>query len=556
MGHSVRTFLTTGSLPTAKLWLSIGTVCLLSLASAWLLPPMAAAGVAIAGAVAAAALGFASIRRAFSHEQRKITLLLNAVPEGVLEVDSSGRMVYVNPQLCALFGYQPEELLGKPVETLVPTSVRAGHADRRAAFSRSDRSRPMGSGLDIRGLRKDGTLIPVDISLSRLQMRHGTVMYCLVRDNSARKAFEEQLLEGNRKLTEGMTALERHSAEMRALTEMGELLHSSNTQHELNTVVAKTMEKLFPDLSGAMYLLGGVRSSADKVIGWGTQAPALKMLASQADCWSLRRGRPHAYMSASDHPRCLHSTDATPKPGCCVPLLGHGELLGMLHLCGEPGVEPSEPFGPRLQLLNAVANQVALSTANLRLRNKLLIQSHVDPLTGLANRRVIDEDFEQSVRDAHLSHRNATLLALDIDHFKMINDRHGHDGGDVVLQEVSSLLRQSLRHRDVLCRTGGEEFAALLPETSAEEALVVAEKLRMAVEGLQVQREGRSLGKVTISVGVATLEAPEDTAAVLLRRADRALYRAKATGRNKVSVCRLGDGSGPNTSVTQIPRLA
>lgn len=556
MGRPIKTFVAARSLPTGRLWFSICVAWLLSLASALLLSPLAAAAVGSAGLVLVATLGFVPIRSAFAGEQRKITLLLNAVPEGILEVDAEGRIVFVNPQLCSLFGYQPEELLGQPVEMLVPPGARLAHPGHRAAFFTSERSRSMGSGLDIHGVRKDGRLIPVDISLSRLQMRGRTVMYCMVRDNSARKAFEQQLLDSNRKLTHGMAALERHSAELQTLTEMGELLHSSNSERELYDIVARTLERLFPDLSGAMYLLSGARHSADRAIGWGRQAPHLRMLATHADCWALRRGRAHSYLSLHDHPRCEHGSDGIVRTGCCVPLLGHGDLLGVLHLCADPGADAPELIKSRLQLLNAVANQVALSTANLRLRDKLMAQSHLDPLTGLANRRAIEEVFEQNVRYALLEHSDVAVLALDIDHFKSFNDRYGHDGGDVVLREVGRLLRQSLRHGDVICRMGGEEFAALLPNTSADEALVVAEKLRACVEALQVQREGRALGSITVSVGVASLEASSDTAATLLRRADRALYRAKAMGRNRIATCKPGDETGVHRIVPQLPRKA
>ncbi len=243
MRRPTNTFLSARPLPVASLWLALGAAMLAALAVALLQEPVASIALTIAGPVMVATLGFAPIRSAFSSEQRKLAALLNAVPEGVLEIDATGSIVFVNPQLCELFGYLPAELLGQPVELLVPPAARKGHPERRTAFSTSSRSRPMGSSLDISGVRKDGSLIAVDISLSRLETRRGTVMYCLVRDNSARRAFETQLMDSNQRLTDSVTTLERNSLELQTLTEMGELLHSSNNEPELCAIVAHTMPR-------------------------------------------------------------------------------------------------------------------------------------------------------------------------------------------------------------------------------------------------------------------------------------------------------------------------
>lgn len=555
MGRTLKTLFASRPMPSGWLWLALAAAWLVGLVSALLLGPVSAAILITAGIALVGAMGFGPIRKAFVSEQRKINLLLNAVPEGILEIDAAGTIVFVNPQLCDLFGYTTEELLGKPLEVLVPPGARDGHAARRQSFWHSARSRPMGSGMDITGIRKNGSLVPVDISLSRLETHRGTAIYCMVRDNSARKAFERQLLENNRRLTDSVAALERHSRELQALTDMGELLHSSASERELYGIVARTIARLLPDFSGALYVLKEQRGTADKVVSWGVEGDALRGLAGTSDCWALRRGRTHASLSPADHPRCEHGTRGEPRLGCCVPLLGHGELLGVLHL-GTASLGAAEAAASRLHLLNAIANQVALSLANLRLRDKLLEQSHIDPLTGLYNRRAIDEHFEEGVRRALAESREIALLALDIDHFKSFNDRHGHDGGDVALREVGTLLRRTLRHGDVLCRFGGEEFAVLLPETTSAEAEVVAEKLRTAVEAMPLHREGRSLGHVSVSIGVAVLDVQGDTLSALMRRADRALYRAKSGGRNRVAVSRQDDATGMHRPVPAIPRQA
>jgi diguanylate cyclase (GGDEF)-like protein/PAS domain S-box-containing protein len=500
-----------------------------------------------------ALLGFYSVRSAFFGEQRKLTALLNAVPEGVLEIDANGLMVFVNPQLCHLFGYEPNELIGQSVEKLVPPSVRAGHAARRGEFWSSAKSRPMGSSMNIFGIRKDGSPIAVDVSLSRLETKQGTVMYCLVRDDSTRRAYETKLLDSNRQLTDSVATLERNSLELRTLTEMGELLHSSNTETELCGIVGNTMRRLFPGWSGALYMLTDSRLTAGLKGTWGDQAPRLNQKFAADDCWALRRGRPHR---SGDHPRCNHITGKIVTCSHCIPLLGHGELMGVLHLSADTPATPDDISVPsRQQLLQAIANQVALSSANLRLRDTLRTQSSTDPLTGLNNRRAIDERFGTYIQQALAEKREASLLVLDIDHFKAFNDRFGHDCGDLALRELGALLRRSIRHDDVVCRMGGEEFAVLLPATSLPDAERAAEKLRLAVDELCLKRNGVSLPRISVSIGLAALGPHGSTVAELLRHADRALYRAKAAGRNCVMTSNASDETGqhPRMSIVQRP---
>jgi len=161
--------------------------------------------------------------------------------------------------------------------------------------------------------------------------------------------------------------------------------------------------------------------------------------------------------------------------------------------------------------------------------------SVIDQLTGLYNRRYMTNQLQQYMHRAVMGGKPLSVMMLDIDHFKLINDTHGHQAGDEVLQELADRLRQNIRPMDVACRPGGEEFLVILPETPGDLAYAAAERVRRAIAAgkFNVLSDTREVA-VTVSAGVSALLGPHDTMADLLARADSALYAAKSAGRNRV----------------------
>jgi len=182
-----------------------------------------------------------------------------------------------------------------------------------------------------------------------------------------------------------------------------------------------------------------------------------------------------------------------------------------------------------------------------RLRNQLEQQARTDALTGVLNRRALDAEGQREM--AASLRRNAPLavLAIDIDHFKRLNDTHGHAAGDVALAAAARWLAHDLRSSDLLARFGGEEFIAVLPDRDAERGMLVAERLRSRLETLEVEHDRQRI-RLTASFGVAVLEGENDAWGQLLRRADHALYEAKRAGRNCVRMA--GDSAAFAAVVT------
>jgi diguanylate cyclase (GGDEF)-like protein len=225
-----------------------------------------------------------------------------------------------------------------------------------------------------------------------------------------------------------------------------------------------------------------------------------------------------------------------------VPLAAQGETLGVLYVeDGDEGPETSVD-GLRLRRINlervatAAGERISLALANLKLREILRNQSIRDPLTGLFNRRYMEESLARELHRGARKKRNVALVMVDLDHFKVFNDTFGHQAGDLLLRELSSVLKSRVRAGDMACRYGGEEFALILAETDSDGARTCTENIRAEIKNLHLHIRGQALGAVTISAGIAVFPGHGENAEELMRAADLALYRAKNEGRDRVLV--------------------
>jgi diguanylate cyclase (GGDEF)-like protein len=209
------------------------------------------------------------------------------------------------------------------------------------------------------------------------------------------------------------------------------------------------------------------------------------------------------------------------------------EVLGRLAFAEEGD---AATVAERARMSSVVTQRIALTVANLRAKERLRREAISDALTGLYNRRHLDALFARELSQAQRHRRALGVMLIDLDHFKRLNDQFGHAAGDLVLREVAAALKTRVRVDDYLCRYGGEELAVLLPATDATGARVVAEALRKTIAGLELVHEGKKLPRVSASFGVAVFPTHGTTEENLLRAADRALYAAKAAGRNCVVV--------------------
>jgi diguanylate cyclase (GGDEF)-like protein/PAS domain S-box-containing protein len=373
------------------------------------------------------------------------------------------------------------------------------------------------------------------------QMRNQQVLEEQIREHTAalfeantrlhsemrERALAQQEL--NQQTERMMLELTKRSNRATNLAKMAELLQSCSDSKDAFSVVADMAPKVFPELRGAVLLFTPSHEMLEVAVIWADCDLSPNGFGPQ-DCWALRTGYVHTVSAGDRTARCGHATSG-PHRYFCLPLLSHGEATGILHF---QMIEPGELQPPVLLMANMFAEQVSLSLANIQLREALHNQSIRDPLTGLYNRRYLEETLERETRRAVRAEQGLGVMMLDLDHFKKFNDTHGHDAGDAVLRETASFLLKSVRAEDIVCRFGGEEFIVILPAADLKTTQARAERIRNRLREMTVLHQGQSVGMVTASIGVAELPQHGTSPQVLIAAADAALYRAKKEGRDRV----------------------
>lgn len=356
--------------------------------------------------------------------------------------------------------------------------------------------------------------------------------------------------EAEGKLQEYSRVLERSNREIRLLSRMGELLQSCLSTEEAYEVIARFGGEFFPGDAGAVQILSASRNLVETVSWWGEELAGERVFHPEA-CWALRRGQPHPADGTEVSVRCGH-VGARSGSYLCAPMMAQSETIGVLHLQFAPGVDAAAAEGKR-QLALTMAEQISMALASLRLREKLRDLSIRDPVTGLLNRRFMEDALERELRRAHRKEMPMGVIMIDVDHFKRYNDTFGHDAGDTVLRELGRFFLENVRESDLACRYGGEEFTLILPEAGADVVYRRAERLKERARNLHLSHRGQPLGTITLSLGVALFPADGRTAEALLQEADAALYRAKKEGRDRVCLAPAGSdqicaGTSPTSS--------
>ncbi len=380
------------------------------------------------------------------------------------------------------------------------------------------------------------TLVVVLGSLSAIALVPAAVLI-INQDIYRRKQAEQALRQSemalhqtNQRLVEQVSELEQRHKATALFNQMSDLFQTCLTFEEACTVIAQTVPEFFPAVSGGIFLTNASRNLVEVAVSWGETSHGQPLFALD-ECLALRRGQPHYNQHNHQGLRCSHLRSTFTGECFCIPMLAQGDAIGVLQLqtTGQNTLTEAQQA-----VAVAIAKQISLALANLKLRDILQTQSIRDPLTGLYNRRYLEEFLLRELHRAQRNQQSIGVIMVDVDHFKRFNDTFGHEAGDAVLRELGLFLRTNIRSSDIACRYGGEELTLILPDATLAETCNRAEALREGVKHLSVQHRRQPLTAISISLGVACFPLHGTTGDAVLQAADMALYRAKAEGRDRV----------------------
>ncbi len=464
-------------------------------------------------------------------------------------LDQQGRILDLNPSMSLLMGYSRDELLTMSIYDVLEMGDHAIVSLEKERIEGTG-FRRFEAGIHV----KNGKTMEVEISAALAQS--GARTFAFLRDiteikqneralRKAKEDLEEKVETRTSELRAANDQLALRSAEMEmqnrvisAIGKMGELLSSCDTTDEAYAVISTSASRLFPDDTGALFILNSSRNLIEPACSWGDDSVIHEEIDPKS-CWALRRGRCYSMEDSDAGLRCPH-LPASGQGHFCLPLMAHGETLGVVQLllgCRETEGDLRQRSDGKYRLFSNLAEKIEIAVANLKLSEALRNLSVRDPLTGLYNRRFMEEFFE---REHALADRRGTSLGIimfDIDLFKRFNDTFGHEAGDAVIRQLGVLIRRHVRGSDIACRYGGEEFTVIMPGATIETVRKRAEELRAEAARMQVEHNDRSLGPITLSLGVAVFPEHGSTTDAALRAADAALYRAKKEGRDRVCAC-------------------
>ncbi len=498
--------------------------------------------------------------------EARYDLVLDATTDGIWEIDLRNRKVTGSPKVKSLLGYSDAEMpdqheafeaLVHPDDRQRAIAALKNHVKHGAPLvdefrilakngiylwmSRRGKSvrdaggnviKIVGSISDISG-RKNAELALQQLN-TELELRVAQRTADLTREIAGHQATRRRLEEANRELRISLDRVRQQTREMELLHEMCELLQGVGSADEFNKIISHAMQQMFNAKSGGLYAIRASGDLVEATCTWG-KVEYSDTVFHPNDCWALKLSKLHFVANRTDDAACRHVADDDTTGYVCVPLNAHGETQGLIHLRAT-SESAKESLRGKLPLIQTVAEYLALALGNFRQQQTLRYQSVRDALTGLFNRRYLEESIAREVARVARDNQSLGIIMFDLDHFKRVNDTYGHDMGDAVLRQLGEVLLHHVREEDIACRYGGEEFTVILPGADIDVTRQRAEELRHLIEAMKVQHGEQVLGDLSVSLGVACFPMHGKTWQDVLTAADKALYEAKQTGRKRVVV--------------------
>lgn len=417
--------------------------------------------------------------------QRSTAAMIDSAMEGIVRIDRVGRITAFNKAAEGIFGYTLNEVLGQNVKMLMPSPERDKHDEYMGNYAATGEHKIIGTSREVVGLRKNGETFPMHLGVTEAETPDDRFFIGMVRDLTVEKALRSKLAESRNFLAD---VIENSPAATYVKNREGRYLLVNRMYEEVTGLsraqtLGKTDADIFPATMAESY-----RQVDKEVMATGRTIEAEEALVDA-------RGE-----------TCFLSIKFPTRNTA-------GEITG---ICGiSTDITQIKHYQKELERL-----------------------SRFDELTNLYNRRHFMTLARHELSRSKRYGGKVSAMMIDIDHFKRVNDSHGHRTGDIVLAAIASQIRQALRDTDIAGRLGGEEFSVILPETELGNAILVAERLRQQVAAGAIDIGSGNTLNCTLSIGVADWSDKAEDVEKLLHRADQALYEAKNSGRNKiVSAC-------------------
>lgn len=480
---------------------------------------------------------------ALRDSQEKLQAILDSSPVGIGMSTAEGTVKYINRKFTELFGYCQEDIptvehwyrLAYPDENYRNTVIRAWANGAAAAKRSGSKVQPLETDI----VCKNGRVRHIIISLSWVND------FRLVNFSDITDRWRAEQREHARNSTLELIA---RGAPLEKI--LNAIVLGAEAEDERMICSILLLDKDGKRLkNGAAPNLPEFYNQAIDGVEIGEHLGSCGTAAHTMQCVIVTDIQQHSYNS--DY-KVLAARAGLASCWSEPILSSKGRLLGTFAIYHR---QPRAPDAAALELIGYAANLASIAIEHHQADAELERQAHTDYLTELANRRHFIDLAVSELARALRYHKALSLLMFDIDHFKAVNDNHGHKTGDRVLQLLATTVRQTLREIDIAGRMGGEEFAVLLPETSAVEAWEAAERLRLAIADTEMQTETGTALYVTISIGVATVTDTAYDIQTLLKNADDALYIAKNNGRNQVSVTAKLASQGNEKAVRHLVKL-
>jgi diguanylate cyclase (GGDEF)-like protein len=352
------------------------------------------------------------------------------------------------------------------------------------------------------------------------------------------KELENKVKVRTKELEIANLLLEKTNSLVSLKNELLSLMQTCGSIKEVLILVGEFFKRMFPENSGRIYFYNRHSLMLDLVSFWGEEAKKSPDSIKMGDCFALHYFHPYRVKGINSEMICGHILQENSKlPYFCLPIMDNENIFGLIT------ISMHQDDQDRLkESVENIEKTISLTCLNLDLKRQLEYDAIHDPLTGLYNRRYFEENLLREIMKSSRSPIEFNILMIDIDDFKKINDKYGHQMGDEVLKGISNMFKHDVRSSDLACRFGGEEFIIMM-ETSIEYGYKRAEQLRKKMAALTFSTGDKTLSNVTISVGLAAYPKHADSMEGLIRDADEALYKAKSLGKNKVII--FGEWNNP-----------